>query len=219
MTEPIRVVVAEDDTIVRAGVCLLLNTERDIDVVGEAANGQEAIESAESLRPDVLLMDISMPVLNGLEATQIIKDRFPEIEVLALTMHRSDEYFFAMLKAGAAGYVTKGAPTEELIEAIRTVARGEIYLRNDLIQRLLRDYLAHVQDQPPDPAGPELTPREAEIVRWLVDGYSTKEIAEELEVSPSTVHSHRNNLMNKLGLSSRRELVVYARKNGLIGAS
>ena len=124
MAEPIRIVVAEDDTIVRAGVCLLLNTERDIDVVGEAANGQEAIESAESLRPDVLLMDISMPVLNGLEATQIIKDRFPEIEVLALTMHRSDEYFFAMLKAGAAGYVTKGAPTEELIEAIRTVARG-----------------------------------------------------------------------------------------------
>ena len=128
MTDKIRVLIADDHTIVRSGVRLLLQAEPDIEVVGEALNGDEAVTLAEALRPDVILMDIAMPGKNGLEATRQIKARFPDMDILGLTMHRSDEYFFEMLRAGASGYVLKAAETSELIGAIRVVARGEVFL-------------------------------------------------------------------------------------------
>jgi two-component system, NarL family, response regulator NreC len=218
MADKIRVLLADDHTIVRAGVRLLVEAEPDMEVVGEALNGTEAVTLAESLLPDVILMDIAMPNMNGLEATRQIKSRFPDMHVLVLTMHRSDDYFFAVLKAGASGYVLKAAETNELIGAIRAVARGEVFLYPTVAQLLLQDYLNRL-NEPGGAAGPALTPREKEILRLLAEGYSNKEIADRLVVSPSTIHSHRSNLMKKLNLSSRHDLIQYAHERGLLPSS
>jgi two-component system response regulator NreC len=159
-------------------------------------------------------MDISMPGMDGLEATRKIKDRWPEIQVLVLTMHRSDEYFFEMLKAGASGYILKGAETSDLINAVRVVGRGEVFLYPTMAQKIVKGYLDFVKWG--ESSGSSLSPREKEILVLMCEGYSTNEIAANLVVSPSTIHSHRSNLMAKLGLSSRRELIQYARQSGLI---
>ncbi len=214
MADQISVLIADDHTIVRSGVRMLLEAESDIKVVGEALNGREALELAESLHPDVVLMDITMPEMDGLEATKLLKTRFPQINVLVLTMHRSDDYFFEMLKAGASGYILKGAKTSELINAVRIVQRGEVFLYPSMTQKLVQGYL-QLADWEHD-SEPSLSPREKEIFRLLADGYSNKEIAEKLVISPSTVYSHRGNLMDKLGLANRHELIKYARKRGLI---
>jgi two-component system response regulator NreC len=218
MADKIRVLMVDDHTIVRAGVRLLVEAEPDMEVVGEALNGTEAVTLTESLRPDVILMDIAMPDMNGLEATRQIKSRFPDVHVLVLTMHRSDDYFFEALKAGASGYVLKAAETNELIGAIRAVARGEVFLYPTVARHLLQDYLNRL-NEPGGAAGPALTPREKEILRLLAEGYSNKEIADRLVVSPSTIHSHRSNLMKKLNLSSRHDLIQYARERGLLPSS
>jgi two-component system response regulator NreC len=214
MNDQIRVLVADDHTIVRSGVRLLLEGEPDIAVVGEALDGNEAIALAESLLPDVVLMDIAMPGMDGLEATRHIKARWPEIDVLVLTMHRTDDYFFEMLKAGASGYVLKGAQTDELIHALRVVSRGEVFLYPTMASRLVDDYLN--REESDNYSDLPLSPREKEIMMLLADGYNNKEIADKLVVSPSTVHTHRSNLMAKLGLNSRHELVQYARQRGLL---
>ena len=214
VTDQISVLIADDHTIVRSGVRLLLEAETDIRVVGEALNGLEALELAESLQPDVVLMDITMPEMDGLEATREIKTRFPQINVLVLTMHRSDEYFFEMLKAGASGYILKGAKTSELINAVRVVYQGEVFLYPTMTQKLVNGYLKLSEWD--EEVGPTLSPREKEILSLLAEGYSSKEIADQLVISPSTVHSHRGNLMDKLGLNNRRELIQFARKRGLI---
>jgi two-component system response regulator NreC len=214
VVDQISVLIADDHTIVRSGVRLLLEAESDIRVVGEALNGREALELAESLQPDVVLMDISMPEMDGLEATKQLKTRFPHINVLVLTMHRSDDYFFEMLKVGASGYILKGAKTSELINAVRIVQRGEVFLYPSMTQKLVQGYLQLANWE--DEGEPSLSPREKEIFRLLAEGYSNKEIAEKLVISPSTVYSHRANLMDKLGLGNRRELIQYARKRGLI---
>lgn len=214
MVDSVRVLIADDHTIVRSGVRLLLSAEPDIDVVGEALDGAEALALTETLRPDVVLMDISMPGMDGLEATRHIKARWPDIHVLVLTMHRSDEYFFEMLKAGASGYVLKGAETSELIRAVRVVSRGEVFLYPTMAKKLLSDYLTRVEGSV-EPSQ-SLSPREKQILRLLAEGYSNKEIAENLVLSPSTIHTHRNNLMKKLGLTSRRELIQYARQRGIL---
>jgi two-component system, NarL family, response regulator NreC len=215
MSDHIRVIIADDHTIVRSGLRLLLEAEPDIDVIGEALDGSEALELIEKHQPDVVLMDIAMPGMDGMKATRQIKSRWPQIQVLVLTMHRSDEYFFEMLKAGASGYILKGAETSDLIHAVRVVGRGEVFLYPTIAQRLVKDYLQFVQWG--EGTGSSLSPREKEILRLLGEGYSTKEIAETLVLSQSTVHSHRSNLMNKLGLSNRRELIQYARRRGLVG--
>ncbi len=214
MTPKIRVLIADDHTIVRSGVRLLLEGEADIEVVGEALNGQEALGLAEKMQPDVILMDVSMPELDGLEATRRIKAKWPEIQVLMLTMHRSDEYFFEALKAGASGYILKAADTEELVNAVRVIAQGEVFLHPTMAKKLLNDYLRRLESA--DQAESLLSDREQEIMRLLVEGYSNKEIAARLVISLSTVHTHRNNLMRKLGLSNQRELVQYAREHGLL---
>jgi len=214
MADQISVLIADDHTIVRSGVRILLEAEPDIRVVGEALNGIEALELAESLQPDIVLMDITMPEMDGLEATRQLKARYPHINVLVLTMHRSDEYFFEMLKAGASGYILKGAKTSELINAIHIVQQGEVFLYPSMTQKLVKGYLELVNWEDEDE--PSLSPREKEIFRLLAEGYSNKEIADELVISSSTVHSHRSNIMDKLGLNNRRELIQYARRRGLV---
>lgn len=214
MKKAIRVLIADDHTIVRSGVRMLLEAEEDFIVVGEALDGAKAIELTEKLQPDVVLMDIGMPEVDGLEATRQIKAQWPDVNVLVLTMHRSEEYFFEMLKNGASGYLLKGAETSDLIHAVRVVAQGDVFLYPAMARKLVNDYL--------NVAGgvasvdPQLSPRENEILRLLLEGYSNKEISEQLIITPSTVHTHRTNLMQKLGLSSRHELIQYARQRGLL---
>lgn len=215
MPQRIKVLIADDHTIVRSGVRLLLDGETDIEVVGEALDGAEAVDMVATLRPDVVLMDIAMPGVDGMEATRYIKEEWPEVNVLVLTMHRRDEYFFEMLQAGASGYILKGAETNELIHAVRVVARGEVFLYPTMSRKLVRDYLERqVEENAPSSS---LSPREEQILKLLAEGYSSKEIAEQLVISPSTVYTHRSKLMEKLGLNSRHELIQYARRQGLIG--
>ena len=214
MSDRIRILIADDHIIVRSGLRLLLEAEPDLDVVGEALDGREALNLVEKHLPDVVLMDIAMPGMDGLEATRQIKANWPQVQVLVLTMHRSDEYFFEMLKAGASGYILKGAETSDLIQAVRVVGRGEVFLYPTMAQKLVKDYLAFSRWE--EGSGSSLSPRERDILRLLGEGCSTKEIADKLVISPSTVHSHQSNLMTKLGLSNRYELIKYARQRGLV---
>jgi two-component system response regulator NreC len=210
----IRVLIVDDHTVVRSGVRLLLEIEPDIVVVGEARDGHEAIALTETLQPDVVLMDIAMPEMDGMAATRQIKAAWPQVNILGLTMHRVDEYFFEMLKAGASGYILKGADTSDLINAVRVVYQGGVFLYPTMAQRLVQDYLQRVKEDAD--FGPALSPREREILQMLAEGYSSKEIAEKLVISPSTVHTHRSNLMSKLGLTTRHELIQFAREHGLV---
>lgn len=210
----IRILIADDHTIFRSGLKLLLNSDANFEVVGEAENGVQAVDLVRELKPDIVLIDIGMPELNGIEATRQIKTRHPDVNVLVLTMHRSDEYFFQALDAGASGYVLKGAETSELTNALRAVARDEVFLYPSVARRLVEKYFDKTAG---DPTGlSHLTPREQEVLQLLAEGYSNQEIAERLVVSPSTVHTHRTNLMAKLNLSKRFELVRYARQHGFI---
>ncbi len=213
MSEKIRVMIVDDHNIVRSGVRMLLEVESDIEVVGEAADGEQAIALTAEQHPNVVLMDIAMPVMDGLEATREIKSRWPEVHIVILTMHRSEEHFFEMLRQGASGYLLKGAEPSDLIHAVRVAARGEVFLYPTMAQKLVNDYLKRVGGK--KMIHPRLSERENEILQLLVDGYSNKEIAEKLVISLSTVHTHRSNLMRKLGLSSRHELIAYARQRGM----
>jgi two-component system response regulator NreC len=214
MTEVIRILIADDHTIFRSGLKLLLASESGFEVVGEAEDGAQAIELAEELLPDVILMDIGMPGINGFEATKRIKETHPEINILVLTMYRSEEYFFQMLEAGASGYVLKGAETSDLIQSVHTVSEGEVFLYPSMAARLVEEYLRDRRGS--SGSGGKLTPRETEILQMIADGYANKEIAELLVISPSTVHSHLSNLMQKLELTKRHELVAYARQHGML---
>ncbi len=211
----IRVLLSDDHTILRAGVRLLLEGEADMEVAGEAVNGEEAIRLVEALHPNVVLMDLAMPGMNGLEATREIKARYPDVQVLVLTMHRSDEYFFEILKAGASGYVLKSAEANQLIDAVRLVAQGEVFLYPTMAKHLLQDYL-NLMREAEGGGQPALTAREKEILHLLAEGYTSKEIAERLVLSPSTVHTHRTNIMKKLNLNTHHELIRYARQRGLV---
>lgn len=214
LSKQIKVLIADDHTIVRSGLRLLLESEPDIEVVGEALDGYEALDLVGKYHPDVVLMDIAMPGMDGFEATKQIKTKWPEINVLVLTMHRSEEYFFEMLKSGASGYLLKGAETIDLINAVRVVWKGEVFLYPTMAQKLVKDYLDYVRWN--EERGPSLSPREKEIIQLLGEGYSTKEIAEKLVVSPSTIHSHRSNILTKLGFNNQRELIQFARQRGFV---
>jgi two-component system response regulator NreC len=213
--EKIRVLIADDHRLVRAGIRSLLEGHSDIEVVGEAGSGQEAIEQTMRLQPDVILMDIAMGDLSGLEATQEIKERAPQVNVLALTMHDREEYFFAMLKAGALGYVLKESEPAELLAAIRAVQRGEAFLSPGVTKAVLEDYLAQHPNQIASRYD-SLSLREKEVLRLAAEGKTTREIADILHLSAKTVEKHRASMMHKLGLHSLPELIKYAIRKGLI---
>ncbi len=208
--------IVDDHAIVRAGVHLLLKAEPDIEVVGEAGDGQQAIARVETLEPDVVLMDLAIPGISGIEATREVKRRWPQVQVLALTVHRSDDYFFRMLEAGALGYVLKGADPGDLITAVRTVHRGEVFLYPSMAKKLVVDYLEQARTGEVSPPYGNLTDREVEVLRLIAEGHTTAEISEFLNLSPHTVQAHRRNIMEKLNLHDRVELVKYAIRRELI---
>lgn len=218
MTDRIRVLIADDHAIVRAGIRLLLDSQSDIEVVGEATDGLGAVKKADELQPDVALIDIGMPGMNGLEATRAIKQAHPNIQVLALTMHENERYFFQVLQNGAVGYVVKGASPEELLIALRAAYRGQAYLCPSLAKKLLDDYIKRVESGEEKDSYDELTEREREVLRLIAEGQTGREIAGKLFLSANTVERHRANLMGKLSLHSRAELIKYAIRKGLIAA-
>ncbi len=206
----IRVLLADDHTILRAGLRMMLNAQPDIEVVGEASDGKQAIAEAQRLEPDVILMDITMPECNGIEATRQIKQILPEVRVLVLTMHENEEYLFQMLHAGASGYMLKEAADTELISAVRVVSSGRFYLSPSAQSILVSDY---VRDHG---SYNDLTEREREILKLVAEGYTNNQIAERLYISPKTVDTHRTHIMDKLNLHNRVELVKYAMRRGLL---
>jgi two-component system response regulator NreC len=212
----ISLILADDHAVVRSGLRMLLEAQAEIEIIAEAESGREAVSLARSLKPDIILMDIQMPDLNGIEATKQIKKLAPETAVLALTMHEDEQYFFEMLHAGASGYVPKRAAPDELLTAIRTVARGEVFLYPSLATRLVKDFLdrAGAEEQPRIYS--QLTPREHEVLIQIAEGYSNPEIAKNLVISVKTVDRHRENIMRKLNMHNRIDLVKYAIRTGLI---
>ncbi len=212
----IRVLLAEDHTIVREGLRLLLSREPDITVVAEAANGQQSVTAARKHLPDIVIMDISMPDMDGLEATRIIRAEHPAVQVLILTMHESDEFFFRALEAGAAGYIVKKAAMDDLVSGVRNVARGGAVLYPSMAKKLIRDYVSHVREAPEAEGYASLSDREREVFFLLAKGLTNQQIADQLVISPSTVQTHRSRIMQKLGLQVRADLVRYAIRHGLI---
>lgn len=214
----IRVLLAEDHNVVRDGLCLLLNTQPDIEVVDQATTGLEAVVLARENCPDVAVLDISMPDLDGVQAASRIRLACPETQILILTMHKSDAYFFRALDAGAAGYILKKAASEELINAVRAVAQGEAFFYPSVARKLLDGYLGHIKPEASigPPGYEELSDREREILFLIVQGLSNQDIAEKLIISPSTVQSHRTHILQKLELENTVDLVRYAIRHGLI---
>jgi two-component system response regulator NreC len=213
---PIRLLLVDDHAVVRTGLRMLLEDQGGMEIVGEAGTAREALEAVEALSPDVVLMDIGLPDISGIEAARSIKACRPETAVVALTIHEDQEYFFKMLDAGATGYVPKRAAAEELIQAIETAAAGEVYLYPSLAKLLVKDYLSSETAERGRQALDGLTAREQEVLTLLADGLSNPEIAEQLTISPKTVARHRENIMQKLNLHSRSELVKYAIRKGII---
>lgn len=208
-SEPIRVILVDDHLLVREGLKALLAMRGGVEVIGEAPSGALGVALVEDLHPDVVLMDVTMPGMSGIEATEAISRISPDVRVLGLTMHESPEYFSRMLAAGAAGYVLKGASSEELVTAIRSVWLGGFYVSAGVASYLGRPSLP---PPPPLPMRPDnaLTAREGEIIDLLAKGLTNHEIAESLQVSVSTVQSHRANIVRKLGLENSQQLVLYA---------
>lgn len=211
-----RLLLVDDHAVVRSGLRMLLGSEGDFEIVGEAGTAYAAMEAAGEVKPDVILMDIGLPDLSGIEATREIKKRFPQVAVVALTIHEDEEYFFKMLEAGASGYVPKRAAPEELLTAVRVAASGEVYLYPSLAKLLVKDYLT--QDHPPHETTQldGLTAREREVLTFLAEGASNDEIGAALVISSKTAERHRENIMRKLDLHSRAELVRYAVRKGII---
>jgi NarL family two-component system response regulator LiaR len=212
-TNPIRVLLTDDHAIVRKGVRALLATERDIQVVGEACSGKEAVAQAEALRPDVILMDLVMPELDGIEATRHIMAKQPGTHILILTSFAADEKVFPAIKAGALGYLLKDSGPEELVEAIRRVNRGEPSLEPSIARKVLME-LSHPPKQQPLSVNP-LTEREFDVLRLIAKGCSNKEIALKLSVSELTVRTHVSNILCKLHLASRTQAALYALQKGI----
>jgi two-component system response regulator NreC len=211
----IQLLLVDDHEIVRAGLRMLFLAEPDMEIVGEVNSGDEALQAVQELKPDVVIMDVAMPGIGGIEATRRIKEANPDTAVLALTMHEDEQYFFEMLNAGASGYIPKRAAPDDLVSAIRVVSQGNVFLYPTLAKLLVRDFLGRAESGV-TPLADELTPREREVLTYIAEGYTNREIAEELVISVKTVDRHRENIMHKLNLHSRVELVKYAIEKGLI---
>jgi two-component system response regulator NreC len=213
---PVRLLLVDDHEVVRSGLRMLLDSEQDVQIVGEAGTAEEALRAVQELEPDVVLMDIGLPDLSGIEAATRIRELRPQVAVVALTIHEDKEYFFRMLDAGASGYVPKRAAPEELLTAIRAAAKGEVYLYPSLATLLVKDYMGQDPDDREARILNGLTERELEVLGHLADGASNSEIGDTLQISPKTVARHRENIMRKLNLHSRTELVKYAIRKGII---
>ena len=210
----IKILIVDDHAVVRSGLHMILEPEEDVIIVGEAENAKQAIAKARALEPDVILMDIHLPDVSGIEVTKQIKEKSPQIAIVALTINEDEEYFFKMLEAGANGYVPKRAAPEELLTAIRAAAENEVYIYPSLAKLLVRDFLS---GEPKHSNELEiLTDREIELLSHLADGATNNEIADTLHISPKTVSRHRENIMKKLNLRNRTELVKFAIRKGII---
>jgi DNA-binding NarL/FixJ family response regulator len=211
-----RIVIAEDHKILREGLRALLSGEQDLEVIGEAEDGLEAIRCVETLRPDLVLMDLSMPKMNGISAIKEISRRFPEIKMLVLTVHASEDYLMETLQSGAHGYCLKDASHAELIGAMRTVLSGLPYLSPAVSEKVLAGYLGEGRPGKTDSSFGMITPREKEVLKLVGEGYRNKEIADYLYISVKTVEKHRSNLMRKLGMHTASALTAYAIEKGLV---
>lgn len=200
----ISVLIVEDHPVVRSGIRMLLTEEGDINVIAEASNGREALQTLETIKPDLLLLDISMPEVNGLEVTQHVREKYPTMPILILTMHEDERYFFQLLRAGATGYIVKGAAPNDLVSAVRAVAAGQAYLYPSLARLLAKE---------PDTV---LSARELEVLQLTAQGLTAREVGKKLSISSNTVERHRANIMSKLGVSNRAELIRYAIRRGLL---
>lgn len=214
MPKPIRILLADDHAIVRDGISAVVARCQDIEIVGQVVDGKQAVEAVAQLRPDVVLMDITMPVMNGLEATREIHKQFPATRVLVLTQHENKEYIMSLLQAGAVGYISKRARANELLEAIRTVHTTGAYLPPDIASRVVRAIAESAETE--TSASVLLTEREVEIVRLIAEGLSSRQIAERLSISVKTVDTHRANIMEKLGVRNSAELIKYAIREGIL---
>ncbi|MBA2515684.1 MAG: response regulator transcription factor [Solirubrobacterales bacterium] len=210
----IRILIADDHGIVRGGMRLLLERQPDIEVVAEAVDGLDAVEKALAVKPDLCVLDVSMPRMTGLQATRQIRAHLPDTRVLILSMHDDERYLFDALKAGAAGYVLKREVDHALLDAVRAVSRGEAFLTNAVERSLIREWMSDDSTGPDEP----LSPREQEVLKLIAEAYTNKRIAETLHVAEKTVESHRANLLRKLGMRDRVELVRYAIRRGLTEA-
>jgi two-component system response regulator NreC len=211
-----RILICDDHAVVRAGIRLILEQEAGFEIVGEATSGEELIAEASRLRPDIVVTDLSMPGLGGLEAVPRVRQAAPEAKILILTVHEDEAYFFRALEAGAAGYVLKGASAEEFLAALHLVVQGGVPIPRTLAQHLLADYLDKAKSSPAS-NHVQLSPRERDVLALVAEGSTNKEIAERLSISVRTVERYRASIMNKLGLHNRAELVAYAVRRGLLG--
>lgn len=215
MADKISVLIVDDHAVLRAGLTALLDAEGDLEVVGEASNGEDAIELARTLRPDVVIMDLSMPGLGGLEATRRISALELGVKILVLTAHAEEEYLFPVLDAGGSGYVTKTRADDDLINAIREVARGEVFLYAPATKLLLQRYQER-NDESEAGQLQQLSQREREVLALTAEGFSSSEIGERLFISPKTVDTYRSRITQKLGLKHRSEVVRFALQTGLL---
>ena len=216
MNDPIRILLVDDHRVVRVGLKALIDAEPDLRVVGEAGNGVEGVEKTRTLQPDVVVMDISMPEMDGLEATRRIRQENPAAQVLILTVHAQERYLFPVLKAGAAGYVLKSTVDTELLDAIRSVARGDAFLYPSATRMLLEDYLSQRHSGRSADAYDTLSEREREVLKLIALGHTAAQVGDQLALSPKTVETYRGRIMGKLFLSSRVDLVKYALARGLL---
>jgi len=218
MTQKTRLVLADDHVVLRSGLRMLLESQGDMEVVGEAPDGAVAVQLARSLRPDLMLMDISMPGVDGMEATRAIKQECPEIKVLVLTMHDDAGYLKEVLAAGASGYVLKKAIDGELVSAIRTVLRGEIFVYPSMTRALVDTYLSQRPAPAPErkPAVDLLSPRELEVLKLVAKGFTSREIADRIGLSAKTVEGYRARIGDKLGTTSRADFIRHALQAGLL---
>lgn len=214
-SKPIRVLLADDHALVRAGIRALLDKTTDIKVVAEAGDGQETLDFIEAHEPDIVLLDITMPELSGLEVLEKVQQDFPAVQVIILTIHDDPAYAVGALRAGADGYLPKKAASHELVQAIRAVTRGETYLSPEISKDALADYKTTIEGHSVE----ELTPRQLDVLRMIAEGYSTKEIARGLNISAKTVETHRSLLMQRLNIHDVAGLVRYAIKTGLVKIS
>jgi len=210
------ILVADDHSILREGLCALLSNTPDLEVIGEAENGQEAIEKIKQLRPHVVVLDLSMPIINGTEAIRVIKQRYPETKIIALTVHKSEEYVRATLDAGADGYILKDDTSSDLLTAIRGIRKGGVHLSSGICDQVINGFLNRPTKGQSAPSWDQLTLREREVLKLIAEGNKNRGIAECLSVSVKTVEKHRANLMKKLDLHGVSALTKYAINNGLI---